>query len=70
MTVDFAPFVADARADAAVVGLVLKGSQAHDGMTTRHSDHDLYVILADDTASELASLRCVDERFVGHIERP
>ncbi|MGK4585219.1 hypothetical protein [Kitasatospora sp. HPMI-4] len=25
-------------------------------MTTRHSDHDLYVILADDAASELAAL--------------
>lgn len=41
MTLDFAAFVADARADAAVVGLVLKGSQAHDGITTRHSDRDL-----------------------------
>jgi hypothetical protein len=55
VTLDFAAFVADARADAAVVGLVLKGSRAHDGMTTRHSDHDLYVIL-DDATSELAAL--------------
>jgi hypothetical protein len=53
---DFAAFVADATADPAVAGLVLKGSRAHDGMTTRHSDHDLYVILADDAASELAAL--------------
>ncbi|WP_199881263.1 hypothetical protein [Streptomyces sp. CB03911] len=58
MTLDFAAFVADATADPAVVGLVLKGSRAHDGMTTRHSDHDLYVILADDhdAASGLAAL--------------
>ncbi|MEV5988834.1 hypothetical protein AB0L85_28150 [Streptomyces sp. NPDC052051] len=56
MTLDFAAFVAEATADPAVVGLVLKGSQAHDGMTTRHSDHDLYVILADGPTSELAVL--------------
>ncbi|MEW1914522.1 hypothetical protein AB0442_40115 [Kitasatospora sp. NPDC085895] len=56
MTLDFAAFVADATADPAVVGLVLKGSRAHDGMITRHSDHDLYVILADDATSELAAL--------------
>ncbi len=56
MTPDFAAFVAEATADPAVVGLVLKGSRAHDGMTTPHSDHDLYVILADDAASGLAVL--------------
>lgn len=56
MTMDFAAFVAEATADPAVVGLVLKGSRAHDGMTAPHSDHDLYVILADDVASELTAL--------------
>ncbi|MFJ9777021.1 hypothetical protein ACIRVF_38300 [Kitasatospora sp. NPDC101157] len=57
MTLDFQAFVADATADPAVAGLVLKGSRAHDGMTTRHSDHDLYVILDDDdAASEPAAL--------------
>ncbi|WP_327281181.1 MULTISPECIES: hypothetical protein [unclassified Streptomyces] len=60
MTLDFAAFVAEATADPAVAGLVLKGSRAHDGMTTPHSDHDLYVILDDDddddAASELAAL--------------
>ncbi|MEU6237455.1 hypothetical protein [Kitasatospora sp. NPDC047058] len=56
MTIEFTAFVAEAKADPAVVGLVLKGSRAHDGMTTRHSDHDLYVILADDVRSELAAL--------------
>ncbi|MFL9652364.1 hypothetical protein ACJ7VE_01460 [Streptomyces sp. PB17] len=44
-------FVAHAAADPAVVGLVLKGSQAHEGMVTRYSDHDLYVVLADGAAA-------------------
>lgn len=48
-----------AAADPAVVGLVLKGSRAHDGMTTRYSDHDLYVVLADDATTDLT-------RFAGH----
>jgi hypothetical protein len=52
-------FVELALADSAVVGLVLKGSQAHEGLTTKHSDHDLYVILADDAATDLT-------RFTGH----
>ncbi|ATL29181.1 hypothetical protein [Streptomyces formicae] len=52
-------FVELAAADPAVVGLVLKGSQAHEGMTTEHSDHDLYVVLADGATTELT-------RFTGH----
>jgi hypothetical protein len=52
-------FVELAAADSAVVGLVLKGSQAHDGMVTPHSDHDLYVIVADDATTGLT-------RFAGH----
>jgi hypothetical protein len=48
-----------ATADCAVVGLVLKGSQTHEGMVTEYSDHDLYVILADGAASDLT-------RFTGH----
>ncbi|MFC4007801.1 hypothetical protein ACFOY2_11245 [Nonomuraea purpurea] len=52
-------FVELATADPAVVGLVLKGSHAHDGMPTEHSDHDLYVVLADDTTTDLT-------RFAGH----
>ncbi|MEU1595879.1 hypothetical protein ABZ468_24205 [Streptomyces sp. NPDC005708] len=52
-------FVELAVADSAVVGLVLKGSQAHEGMITRHSDHDLYVVLADDATTDLT-------RFTGH----
>ncbi|MBC2904425.1 hypothetical protein [Streptomyces cupreus] len=52
-------FVDLAAADTAVVGLVLKGSRAHDGLITRHSDHDLYVVLADDATTSLT-------RFAGH----
>jgi hypothetical protein len=49
-------FVRLATADPAVVGLVLKGSRAHDGMTTEHSDHDLYVVLADGASTDLTPL--------------
>jgi hypothetical protein len=52
-------FVEFAAADSAVVGLVLKGSQAHDGMITPHSDHDLYVVVADDASTDLT-------RFAGN----
>ncbi len=52
-------FVELAAADSAVVGLVLKGSWAHEGMTTAHSDHDLYVVLADSATTALT-------RFTGH----
>ncbi|MET8331880.1 hypothetical protein [Streptomyces sp. NPDC005181] len=38
-------FVELAAAGSAVVGLVLKGSQAHDGMITPYADHDLYVVI-------------------------
>lgn len=55
-------FVELATADSAVVGLVLKGSQAHDGMITERSDHDLYVILADAAPTELT-------RYAGHRTR-
>jgi hypothetical protein len=52
-------FVELAAADPAVVGLVLKGSRAHEGMITEYSDHDLYVVLADGAATDLI-------RFAGH----
>lgn len=52
-------FVELAAADSAVVGLVLKGSHAHEGMPTEHSDHDLYVVVADGAATDLG-------RFTGH----
>ncbi|MFE0852134.1 hypothetical protein [Streptomyces mutabilis] len=52
-------FVELATADPAVVGLVLKGSRAHEGMITEHSDHDLYVVLEVGATTALT-------RFVGH----
>lgn len=52
-------FVELATADPAVVGLVLKGSRAHQGMMTEHSDHDLYVVLDDGRETDLS-------RFAGH----
>ncbi|WP_331763022.1 hypothetical protein OG209_40095 (plasmid) [Streptomyces sp. NBC_01383] len=52
-------FVELAATDQAVVGLVLKGSRAHEGMTTEYSDHDLYVVLTEGVATTLT-------RFAGH----
>jgi hypothetical protein len=52
-------FLSMAAADPAVVGLILKGSQAHEGMVTSYSDHDLYVVLADGAKTDLI-------RFTGH----
>lgn len=43
-----------AEADPAVVGLFLIGSHAMEGMTTEHSDHDLFVITADAAGTDLA----------------
>lgn len=51
-----AAFVARATADPGVVGLVLSGSQVHDGMPTARSDHDLHVVLRDRDASPLSEL--------------
>jgi len=52
----FDEFARVAGEDPAVVGLVLIGSQAHEGLVTQYSDHDLWVILADGAASDLQSL--------------
>ncbi|MFD4503404.1 hypothetical protein [Streptomyces sp. NPDC058457] len=57
--ITYRAFVELATADHHVVGLVLKGSQAHEGMPTRYSDHDLYVVVADDAATDLT-------RFADH----
>jgi hypothetical protein len=43
----FADLIKRAQADPNVVGLVLSGSQARDGMATAHSDYDLYLVTAD-----------------------
>ncbi|MDN3240084.1 hypothetical protein [Glycomyces tritici] len=42
-----------AEADPAVVGLFLIGSNAMEGLTTEHSDHDLFVITAEDATTTL-----------------
>ncbi|WP_217177362.1 hypothetical protein [Streptomyces sp. AC495_CC817] len=57
--ISYDAFVETATADPAVVGLVLKGSRAHEGMTTEHSDHDLYVVLAEGATTGLT-------RYAGH----
>jgi hypothetical protein len=57
--ISYDAFVETATADPAVVGLVLKGSRAHEGMTTEHSDHDLYVVLAEGSTTGLT-------RYAGH----
>lgn len=44
----FTAFVHRARADPAVLGLVLSGSQARESMPTVHSDYDVYVVVDDD----------------------
>ncbi|WP_435281818.1 hypothetical protein [Streptomyces koelreuteriae] len=56
MSDTLAAFTARAAEDPGVVGLVLSGSQVHEGMPTVHSDHDLHVIVGDDTASPLTEL--------------
>ncbi|MZD21339.1 MULTISPECIES: hypothetical protein [Streptomyces] len=57
--ISYDAFVETAADDPAVVGLVLKGSRAHEGMTTAHSDHDLYVVLTNGASTNLT-------RFAGH----
>jgi hypothetical protein len=52
-------FLDIARADPAVLALVLIGSHAHEGLATHHSDHDLWVVLDDDAATDLTD-------FSGH----
>lgn len=48
---EFTDFVARASASPDVVGLVLSGSRARQGMATVRSDHDVYVITADNRAA-------------------
>jgi hypothetical protein len=49
-------FIAYAATDPDVVGLVLKGSHAHDGMATEYSDRDVYVVVTDDASADLVGL--------------
>ncbi|WP_329378376.1 hypothetical protein [Streptomyces sp. NBC_01716] len=48
VSAEFTDFVSRASASPDVVGLVLSGSRARHGMATARSDHDVYVITADD----------------------
>ncbi|GGK01050.1 hypothetical protein GCM10011583_35590 [Streptomyces camponoticapitis] len=48
---EFTDFITRASASPGVLGLVLSGSQARQGMATARSDHDVYVITADDGAA-------------------
>ncbi|HEX4788923.1 MAG TPA: hypothetical protein VH372_10715 [Actinospica sp.] len=52
----FDEFVAYAKTDPQILGLVLSGSQAREGMATAHSDYDVYVVLRDDAPDALLSL--------------
>lgn len=52
----FTAFAQRVTADPAVLGLVLKGSQAHQDMPTAHSDYDLYVIVDDQRPTGLRGL--------------
>ncbi|MCD0445098.1 hypothetical protein LO763_15890 [Glycomyces sp. A-F 0318] len=56
-TLTYDDFFRLAAADPAVVGLVLIGSQAHEGLATGRSDHDLWVVLADGAATGLERFR-------------
>lgn len=56
-TLTYDDFFRLAAADPAVVGLVLIGSQAHEGLATGLSDHDLWVVLADGAATGLERFR-------------
>ncbi|WP_328707319.1 hypothetical protein [Streptomyces mexicanus] len=49
-------FLTQARVDPRVVGLILSGSQVHEGMPTIHSDYDVHVIVGDDGTDLLKEL--------------
>ena len=50
-------FLALTETDPAVVGLLLAGSRAHAAVPTAHSDHDLWVVLADGATTDLTRTR-------------
>lgn len=52
----YAALLTRVTSDPAVVGLVLKGSHAHDGMATKFSDHDVYVVVAEGADTGLSGL--------------
>ncbi|UED88587.1 hypothetical protein K4G22_19855 [Streptomyces profundus] len=54
MPTDLDALLAQAHDDPSVLGVLLSGSQAHDGMPTRHSDHDIHVVVRDEGPSAFA----------------
>ncbi|WP_112139477.1 hypothetical protein [Glycomyces dulcitolivorans] len=50
-------FTRAAIADPAVVGLLLIGSHAHEGLPNERSDHDLWVVIGDGAESDLQRLQ-------------
>ncbi len=51
---NYASMTAQAATVPGILGLVLKGSHAHEGMVTEHSDHDVYAIVSDEQEAALA----------------
>ncbi|WP_366510910.1 hypothetical protein [Streptomyces sp. MP131-18] len=51
-----AAFLTRAEADPTVLGVVLSGSRAHDGMPTVHSDFDVHVVTGDEGPSAFDAL--------------
>ncbi|WP_433382482.1 hypothetical protein [Streptosporangium sp. CA-115845] len=49
---EFSALLARVSADPAVIGAVLSGSQARQGMATHRSDYDIYLITIDDRAAD------------------
>jgi tRNA nucleotidyltransferase (CCA-adding enzyme) len=49
-----------ARSDPNIIGLVLSGSAAREGMTTEHSDVDVFVLLEDPTGWQTTRSREID----------
>jgi hypothetical protein len=60
---EFTAFRLQLEADERVLGLVLSGSQAREGVATAYSDYDLLVVVADDAHEELVGLTRRDERL-------
>lgn len=60
-TPGFDAFRLRAEADRRVLGVVLCGPQAHDGMPADDSDREVYVVVADGTEGELAAAQSPDD---------
>ncbi|WP_345557766.1 hypothetical protein [Nonomuraea rosea] len=60
---DFSDLTARVQSDARVLGLVLSGSQAREGTATEHSDHDIYLVVADEAADAMSAETRRDARL-------